>query len=158
MAKFFAMSKTKIPIDDLAQWVGREVVLSDWVVVSQDRIDKFAEAGGDYQWIHVDRERAVRESPYKSTVAHGFLTLSLLSHLLEGSLEILGKRMGLNYGLNRVRFTSPVPCGARVRGRFTLAAAQAIDGGVQTTWHVAVEREGAGKPALVAEWLTRHYR
>ncbi len=152
------MPKTKIAIDEFAQWVGREVALSDWLVVGQERIDKFAEAAGDYQWIHVDRERAVRESPFATTIAHGFLTLSVLSQLFDASVEIAGKRMGINYGLNRLRFTSPVPSGARVRARFVLVAAAPIDGGVQTAWNVTVEREGADKPALVAEWLTRHYR
>lgn len=152
------MPKTKITIDEFAQWVGREVALSDWLVLSQERIDKFAQAVGDHQWIHVDRERAVYESPFKTTIAHGFLTLSALSTLFDASIEIAGKRMGINYGLNRLRFTSPVPSGSRVRARFVLGAVEPIDGGVQTTWNVTVEREGGDKPALVAEWLTRHYR
>lgn len=152
------MPKTKITIDEFAQWVGREVALSDWLVLSQERIDKFAQAVGDHQWIHVDRERAVYESPFKTTIAHGFLTLSALSTLFDASIEIADKRMGINYGLNRLRFTSPVPSGSRVRARFVLGAVEPIDGGVQTTWNVTVEREGGDKPALVAEWLTRHYR
>ena len=152
------MAKTTIPIDDLAQWVGREVATSEWLEITQERIDTFAEAGGDHQWIHVDRERAARESPYGRTVAHGFLTVAVLSKLLGDSLEIAGKRMGINYGMNRLRFPSPVPSGSRVRARFVLGALDPIDGGVQTTWNVTVEREGEAKPALVAEWLTRHYR
>ena len=152
------MAKTTIPIDDLAQWVGREVATSEWLEITQERIDTFAEAGGDHQWIHVDRERAARESPYGRTVAHGFLTVAVLSKLLGDSLEIAGKRMGINYGMNRLRFPSPVPSGSRVRARFVLGALDPIDGGVQTTWNVTVERDGEAKPALVAEWLTRHYR
>jgi len=152
------MAKTTIPIDDLEQWVGREVATSEWLEITQERIDTFAEAGGDHQWIHVDRERAARESPYGRTVAHGFLTVAVLSKLLGDSLEIAGKRMGINYCMNRLRFPSPVPSGSRVRARFVLGALDPIDGGVQTTWNVTVEREGEAKPALVAEWLTRHYR
>lgn len=145
-------------MNDLAQSVGREVAVSDWLEITQDRIDKFADAAGDHQWIHVDRERAARESGFGRTIAHGFLTLSVLSQLRGDSLEIAGQRMGINYGLNRLRFTSPVPSGTRVRAKFVLAAVDPIDGGVQTTWNVTVEREDAEKPALVAEWLTRHYR
>ncbi len=152
------MPKTTIDIDEFAPWVGREVALSDWLILSQERIDRFAQAAGDYQWIHVDRERAVRDSPFKTTIAHGFLTLAVLSKLFDASIEITGKRMGINYGLNRVRFTSPVPSGSPVRARFVLGAVEPIDGGVQTTWNVTVELDGANKPALVAEWLTRHYR
>jgi acyl dehydratase len=152
------MAKTTIPIDDLAQWVGREVATSDWLEITQERIDKFADAVGDHQWIHVDRERAARESGFGRTIAHGFLTLSVLSLLRNESIELSGQGMGINYGLNRLRFTSPVPAGARVRARFVLAALDPLEGGVQSTWNVTVEREGGDKPALVAEWLTRHYR
>jgi acyl dehydratase len=150
--------RTKIDIDEFAHWIGREVAVSDWLTITQDRIDQFANAAGDHQWIHVDRDRAARESPFKTTIAHGFLTLAVLSQLLGDSIEVVGKRMGVNYGLNRVRFTSPVLAGARVRARFLLVALETIDGGVQTTWGVTVEQAGSDKPALVAEWLTRHYR
>jgi len=152
------MPQTIIHIDDLAQWIGREVATSDWLEITQDRIDKFAEAGGDYQWIHVDRERAARESPFGRTIAHRFLTLAVLSQLRGDSITIAGQRMGINYGLNRVRFTSPVPSGSRVRARFVLGALEPVEGGVQTTWTVTVELEGGDKPVLVAEWLTRHHR
>jgi acyl dehydratase len=152
------MAKQRIHIDGLGEWVGREVATSDWLEITQARIDKFADAGGDHQWIHVDPARAARESPFGGTVAHGFLTLAVLSQLLGDSVEITGKRMGINYGLNRLRFPSPVPAGSRVRARFVLGALEPLDGGVQTTWNVTVERDGAAKPALVAEWLTRHYR
>jgi acyl dehydratase len=137
--------------------VGEEVAVSPWVEVGQERIDTFAKAIDDFQWIHVDPERA-RRSPFGGTIAHGFLTLSLLSHLSERTFSFAERKMGVNYGLNRVRFTSPVPAGSRVRARFTLAKYQPIDdGGVQVTWNVVVEIEGAQRPALVAEWIGRHY-
>jgi len=141
----------------LKEWIGKEVAVTDWLTVSQERIDAFAGATQDHQWIHVDRERAARESPYGTTVAHGFLSLSLLPHLLGQAIEIQGTRLGINYGLNRVRFTGPVPAGSRVRARFRLAAVEDIDRGVQMTWNVTVEREGEAKPVLVAEWLTRRH-
>jgi len=144
-------------ITELKRLVGTEVAVSDWIAVTQERIGEFAEATDDHQWIHVDAARAAKESPYGTTVAHGFLTLSLLPHLLGQSIDLRGARMGVNYGLNRARFTGPVPAGARVRARFTLAACEDIPEGVQTTWNVTVEREGEAKPVLVAEWLTRRY-
>jgi acyl dehydratase len=145
----------KIP--DLEARVGEEVGISPWVDITQERIDTFARAIEDFQWIHVDPERA-KDSPFGATIAHGFLTLSLLSRLSEMTFSFAQRKMGVNYGLNRVRFTSPVPSGSRVRGRFTLAKYEKIDGGgVQVTWNVVVEREGAEKPVLVAEWLGRHY-
>ena len=142
---------------DLAGRVGEEVGVSPWLEVTQERIDTFAKAINDFQWIHVDRERA-KSSPFGGTIAHGFLTLSLLSHLAEQTFSFTDRRMGVNYGLNRVRFTSPVPAGARVRARFTLQKLEPLEGnGVQVTWSTVVEIEGAQKPALVAEWLGRHY-
>ena len=144
-------------IEALANHAGKEVGISDWLEVSQERIDQFAEATEDRQWIHIDPERAARESPYKTTIAHGFLTLSLLSVLARHAIAVGGVRMGINYGLNRVRFVSPVPAGARIRGRFTLATVEEIKGGVQTTWNVTVECEGFDKPCCVAEWLVRYY-
>jgi acyl dehydratase len=144
-------------IRELESRVGQEVGVSPWIEVTQERIDGFARAVGDFQWIHVDRERA-KSSPFGDTIAHGFLTLSLLSHLSEMTFSYEGRRMGVNYGLNRVRFTAPVPSGARVRARFTLGKYEALDGnGVQLTWNTLVELEGSAKPALVAEWLGRHY-
>jgi acyl dehydratase len=148
---------TAITIRSLEQRVGEEVGVSPWVEITQERIDTFAKAIDDFQWIHVDRERA-RNSPFGSTIAHGFLTLSLLSHLSEATFSFSDRRMGVNYGLNRVRFTSPVPVGSRVRARFTLQKYEHIEGnGVQVTWSTLIEREGADKPALVAEWIGRHY-
>ncbi len=144
-------------IADLKHRVGAEVAVSEWFALTQERIREFAEATGDHQWIHVDEARAAKESPYGTTVAHGFLTLSLLPHLLGQSIELRGARMGVNYGLNRARFTGPVPAGSRVRARFVLSACEDIPQGVQTTWTVTVEREGEAKPVLVAEWLTRRY-
>jgi acyl dehydratase len=143
-------------IRELEKRVGEEVGVSPWVDVTQERIDTFAKAIDDPQWIHVDVERA-KKSPFGGTIAHGFLTLSLLSHLSERTFSFSDRKMGVNYGLNRVRFTSPVPAGSRVRARFTLAKYEKIEGGVQVTWNVVVEREGADKPVLVAEWLGRHY-
>ncbi len=142
---------------ELKNRVGQEIVVSDWLEVTQARLDRFAEATGDQQWIHVDPQRAVRESPFGSTIAHGFLTLSLLSKFLVDSLRVGGTRMGVNYGLNRVRFTAPVPVGSRIRARLTVANVEDIEGGVQITWDVRVEREGSDRPCLVAEWLTRRY-
>jgi acyl dehydratase len=144
-------------VEKLGEFVGREVGLSEWLEVSQERIDRFAEATEDRQWIHVDQERAARESPFKQTIAHGFLTLSLLSELGRTALSVGGVRMGINYGLDRVRFVAPVPSGSRVRGRFRLAAFEKTRGGAQATWEVSVEREGGDKPCCVAEWLVRYY-
>ena len=144
-------------IRQLASRVGEEVGVSPWVEVSQERIDTFARAIDDFQWIHVDPARA-QDSPFGGTIAHGFLTLSLLSHLSERTFSFADRRMGVNYGLNRVRFTAPVPSGARVRARFTLAKYEPLeDNGVQVTWNTVVEIENAAKPALVAEWIGRHY-
>jgi acyl dehydratase len=137
--------------------VGEEVGVSPWVEVGQGRIDNFAKAIDDPQWIHVDTERA-KSSPFGGTIAHGFLTLSLLSHLSERTFSFSDRKMGVNYGLNRVRFTSPVPAGSRVRARFTLLKYEPIEmNGVQVTWNAVIEIDGSPKPALVAEWIGRHY-
>ncbi len=137
--------------------VGKEIAVSDWFAVTQERINQFADATLDHQWIHVDEERA-KESPFGTTIAHGFLTLSLLPHLLQQSLKFKEPpRMGVNYGANKIRFTAPVPSGSNVRARVTLHSIQEIQGGVQIEYHIIVEREGAEKPCLVAEWLTRSY-
>jgi acyl dehydratase len=146
-----------LAIRSLENRVGEELGVSPWVEISQERIDTFAKAIDDFQWIHVDPARA-KDSPFGGTIAHGFLTLSLLSHLAERTFSFADRRMGVNYGLNRVRFTSPVPSGSRVRARFTLANYEPLEGnGVQVTWNTVVEIEGASKPALVAEWIGRHY-
>ena len=145
-------------ITTLRARIGEEIVVGDWLEISQARIDQFADATGDHQWIHVDAGRAATESPFKSTIAHGFLTLSLLSTLVRGAIRFAGLRMAINYGLNKVRFVSPVPSGARVRARITPAAVNDVTGGgVQVTWQVTVEREHGEKPCLVAEWIVRYF-
>jgi acyl dehydratase len=144
-------------IDDTRGVVGREVCVTDWLVIGQERIDKFAEATGDFQWIHVDPVRACASSPYGCTIAHGFLTLSLLGKWYEDYLTEAMPfcDMGLNYGLNKLRFTQPVPVNSRVRGRFVLAQVDDVNGGLQLHFTVSVEIEGVDKPALVAESIVR---
>lgn len=144
-------------LDEMRAHVGTEVALSDWVVVTQERVDRFADATDDHQWIHVDLERCKTESPFGGPIAHGFLTLSMLSALFEKSIAMLDAKMVINYGLNKVRFPAPVPVGSRVRARLTLARIDDIDGGAQLEWHVTVEREGGSKPVCVAEMLLRRY-
>ena len=151
-----------IEIDDIAQLrahVGRELAVSDWLTMTQQRIRQFADVTDDHQWIHLDQDRAARESPYKTTIAHGFLTLSLISALVKNALSIGGQKLAVNYGLNRVRFVSAVPAGGRIRARVTPISVETVDRGAsQVVWGVVVEREGAEKPCLVAEWLVRYYR
>jgi len=142
--------------DELTALVGQEVAVTDSIHVSQDRIDAFAEATGDKQWIHLDRERSRKESPYGTTVAHGFLTLSLLTPLLHSAIRVNGVRMGINYGLDRVRFPAAVPSGSNIRARIKLLSVEDISGGIQAKWAVTVEREGAEKPVCAAEWLVRY--
>lgn len=142
---------------DLAACVGQEVAVSDWTTISQSQVNQFADATHDHQWIHVDPEKA-KAGPFGAPIAHGFLTLSLLPFFMESSFEVTQSRMGVNYGLNKVRFTSPVPVGSRLRARMTLLAATPIDnGGMQFTWNMTVEREGGDKPVCVAESLARFY-
>lgn len=146
-------------IEELKGLVGQEVASSDWFEVTQSRINDFADATEDHQWIHIDAARAATDSPFKTTIAHGFLTLSLLPHLAAQAFSVSGNwRMGINYGLNRLRFVSPVPSGARLRARFTLQAVEDIPDGLQLTWAVTAETEGSQKPSLVAEWLVRYYQ
>ena len=136
---------------------GQEVVVSDWTTITQEQVNQFAQATGDHQWIHVDIERA-KAGPYGGTIAHGFLTLSLIPGFFISSLNIVEKRMGVNYGLNKVRFTAPVPVGSRLRARLKLISSEPIDqGGVQMSWSVAIEREGLTKPVCIAESLARYY-
>jgi len=143
-------------LQELQALVGQELGLSDWVTVEQKRIDQFAEATGDHQWIHVDPAKAA-QGPFGRTIAHGFLTLSLLPELFAHAFEIGDVRMGVNYGLNKVRFTAPVPSGGRVRGRFVLREYLPIDGGAQLTVEAAIELEGSAKPACIAETISRRY-
>ncbi|SHN26565.1 MaoC family dehydratase [Rhizobacter sp. OV335] len=141
---------------ELQALVGQQIGLSEWIEVDQRRIDQFADATGDHQWIHVDPVRAAA-GPFKTTIAHGFLTLSLLPEMFASAFEVGDTRMGVNYGLNRVRFPAPVPVGSRLRGSFKLLAYEVLDGGAQLTIEVTMEREGSAKPVCVAESLTRRY-
>jgi acyl dehydratase len=141
---------------ELQPRVGETLGTSEWIEVDQRRIDLFAEATGDHQWIHVDPARAAA-GPFGTTIAHGFLTLSLLPEMFAGAFAVADTRMGVNYGLNRVRFTAPVPVGSRLRGRFKLLAYEPIAGGAQLTVEVTIEREGADRPVCIAESLTRRY-
>lgn len=142
---------------DLRARIKGEPLVGDWIDIDQARVDRFADATGDHQWIHVDPERARRESPFGSAIAHGFLTLSLIPSLLMDTVRI-EQRMGLNYGLNRVRFMAPVVVGARLRAVFVVAdVADVSDGALQVTWDVTIETEGGAKPACIAQFVTRHY-
>jgi acyl dehydratase len=141
-------------LDGLRDRVGQEAWASGWLTVTQEMIDNFAQLTDDHQWIHVDPARAKTESPYKTTIAHGFLTLSLLSRLSRDAIQVQGDfNMRINYGFNRVRFVSPVLAGSRIRGRFTPQKVTENE----VTWSVTVDVEGSDKPALVAEWLGRFY-
>lgn len=140
--------------------VGQEVAVSPWFDITQERIDRFADATGDHQWIHTDVERARRESPFGGTIAHGFLTLTLVPAMLEAAVTLADMKMGVNYGMNKVRLPAPVPAGSRVRGRLTILRIDDIDdgkGGAQVEWGVVIEREGGDKPVCVAEVLMRRY-
>ncbi len=149
--------KTFETLDELPPLVGQEVAVSDWITITQDQVDQFAQATHDHQWIHVDVERA-RSGPFGAPIAHGFLTLSLLSRFFELCVQIRQVRMSVNYGLNRVRFPAPVPVGSRLRARMKLLACDPLEGnGVQLTWTVTVEREGSDRPACVAESIARWY-
>ena len=142
---------------DLAAVAGQEIATTDWLTISQPQINQFAEATLDHQWIHVDAEKAAH-SPFGSTIAHGFLTLSLISALFESALSVRQVRMGLNYGLNKVRFPSPVPVNSRIRARIVLVSAEPVDNnGLQLTWDVTIEREGGTKPVCIAQSLSRMY-
>jgi acyl dehydratase len=145
-------------IAELENWVGREVGVSDWFLVTQTWINRFAELTDDHQWIHVDPQRAAADSPFHSTIAHGFLTLAMLSEFSRQAVDIRGDyKMRINYGINRLRFPAPVPAGASIRGHFTLQALEKFAGGTQIVWNVTVEVLGSPKPALAAEWVTRVY-
>ena len=146
-----------ITFEELPALVGQSLGTSDWFTIDQGRIDRFAEATVDAQWIHTDPVRAAA-GPFGATVAHGFLTLSLLPMFSERSWTLEGSRMGVNYGLNRVRFPAPVPVGSRLRAHCRLLSCEAIDGGVQLVTEVTIEREGSDKPVCVAESVSRRYR
>lgn len=146
-------------VSSLKEFVGREIAVTDWLRMTQERINQFAEATDDRQWIHLDRERALRESPYGSTIAHGFLTLSLLSHFMRQAIQFRGgMRMAVNYGLNRVRFPAPVHSGSNIRARIGLLSLQEFSDALQAVFSVAVEVEDSDKPCCVGEWVVRYYR
>jgi len=149
--------KTFQTLSELVGLVGQEITVSDWVSITQEQVNLFAQATGDHQWIHVDVEKA-KTGPFGGPIAHGYLTLSLLPQFFQSSIKVVETRMGVNYGLNKVRFMAPVPVGSRLRARMKLLKAEAIDqGGYQLTWEVAIEREGTSKPACVAESMARYY-
>jgi len=149
--------KTFETIAELAAFVGQGVITSDWMTITQEQINQFAQATGDHQWIHVDVDRA-KAGPFGAPIAHGFLTLSLLPWFFDNALEVRKVRMGINYGLNKVRFVAPVPVGSRLRKHLKLERADILDGdGMQMTWEATIEREGSAKPACVAETLARLY-
>ncbi len=148
--------KTFQTIAELQSLVGTDLGSSDWITVTQERIQLFADATGDHQWIHLDAEKA-RAGPFGTTIAHGFLTLSLLPEMSASAFQVLGTRMGVNYGLNKVRFPAPVPSGSRLRGHFKLAKYEPLEGGAQLTVEVTMEREGFDKPVCVAESVGRRF-
>ena len=145
-------------LNSIAEYLGREIAVTDWFPISQDRIALFAEATDDRQWIHIDPIRATAESAYGATIAHGFLTLSLLSHLSNQALAIEGARMRINYGLNRVRFPAAVRAGASVRARFVVQEVKPFAEGFDVTLLATVELQDSTKPCCVAEWIIRYYR
>lgn len=144
-------------IEDAKSRIGQEIGISDWLLIDQERVNGFAHVTGDQQWIHVDVERARRESPFGGPIAHGYLTLSLLAKFAGECIAVDGIKLAVNYGLNRVRFASPVKVGSRVRARFTLGAVDDIAGGAQMLWQATIDIEGNDKPACIAEMLTRWY-
>lgn len=142
----------------LGEFVGSEIAVTDWFTVTQERIRQFADATEDRQWIHVDRERAMKESPFGTTIAHGFLTLSLLSYFMKQAIQIRrGVRMGVNYGLNRVRFPSPVRSESQIRARVRLQSIKELSEATQATFSIVVECKETEKPCCVAEWIVRYY-
>jgi len=157
--------RTIASLEELEGLQGQEVAVSDWTEITQHQVNLFAEATGDHQWIHVDPERARRESPFGAPVAHGFLTLSLLPALMQSAMQMPGVKIRVNYGLNRVRFTAPVPVGSRLRARIKLLKVERIAPppnapdlvGAQSTWEVTIEREGSDRPVCVAESISRRY-
>jgi len=148
--------KTFEKISDLQTLVGQELGVSEWLTVTQERINQFADATGDHQWIHLDAERA-KEGPFGTTIAHGFLTLSLLPEMTATAFHVTEVKMGVNYGLNKVRFPSPVPVNSKLRGRFKLLEYIPLEGGAQVAIECTMEREGSAKPVCVAESLARRY-
>src|SRR5262245_33220921 len=149
-----------LAIPDLATLesrLGQEIAVSDWIEITQERIDAFAASTEDRQWIHTEPARAKQESRFGTTIAHGFLTLSLVSRMARTAMSFPGSRMAVNYGVNKVRFVSAVPVDSRVRARFSVLNVQKVEGGVQIIWSAVLEREGGEKPACTAEWIVRYY-
>jgi acyl dehydratase len=145
-------------LQSLKDYAGREIATTDWLLVTQERIRQFAEATGDRQWIHVDPERARRESPYGAAIAHGFLTLSLMSQFLREAIQLPGNvRQTINYGLNRVRFPAPVRAGEKIRARVRLQSCRELPDSVEAIFDITVETEGAEKPCCVAQWILRYF-
>ncbi len=144
-------------LQELKNLIGQQVATSEWVEVTQERVNMFAEATGDHQWIHIDVERAKRESPFGEPIAHGFLTLSLLPALMQNAIHLSYVKMGVNYGLNKVRFPAPVPVGSQLRAHLKLLSIEDIKDGAQMTWEVSIERAGSDKPVCVAESIARCY-
>lgn len=144
--------------NSLAEWVGREIGVTDWLTITPDMIQQFAEVTGDRQWIHLDPDRARRDSPFQTTIAHGFLTLSLLSRFMREVVEIRsGVRMTVNYGLNRVRFPAPVRADSKIRAHFTVQSVQPVPSALEAVFQVTIEAEGSEKPCCVAGWVLRYY-
>lgn len=144
-------------VDAAKARVGQEIGISDWMLIDQERVNAFAQVTGDQQWIHVDVERAKRESPFGGPIVHGYLTLSLLAKFAQECIAVEGIKLAVNYGLNRVRFVAPVKVGSRLRARFVLGAVEDIAGGAQLLWQAVIEIEGSEKPACVAEMVARWY-
>jgi len=152
------MARTIDSMDELKTWIGKEAGVSDWLTITQERINQFAALSEDLQWIHVDVERARQESPFGAPIAHGFLTVALLTRLVRDAVEIrVPSKLLVNYGFNRLRFAAPVPAGTRIRAHVTPNSITAVTGGAEVAWGVVVEIENHAKPALAAEWLLRMY-
>jgi acyl dehydratase len=145
-------------LEDLRGFAGREIALTDWLEITQERINQFADATEDHQWIHTEPERAQRESPYGATIAPGFLTLSLLPKFITDSMQLDDLRMAINYGLNRVRFPSAVRAGSRIRARIVLQSIRDVPDAAEATFSITIESEGSDKPCCVAEWVARYYQ
>lgn len=151
------MAITEISFDDITSKVGEELGSSEWHIVTQDEVNTFADVTFDHQWIHIDTERSAKESPYGGTVVHGYFTLSLIPHLMSQVWRVTGSKMGVNYGLNKVRFPAPVPVGKKVRATATLASAKEVEGGYQLEVNVRIDVEGSEKPCCVAQTVSRVY-
>ncbi len=151
------MNPLRISLDELISRIGQELAVTDWLPITQERVQLFADATGDHQWIHLDVDRAAKESPYGGTIAHGFLTLSLLSHFMKQALDIQDLRMAINYGSNRVRFPAAVKVGSKIRARIKLLNTKVVEGGLEVIYEATLQAAGVEKPCCVAEWIVRYY-